>query len=98
MGSVWWAEIALKPLRRTPFKTGLLPGSDHIHVFRNQTVGKRWSDAASGPLFETLILIARSSAPPLAYSTRTSKYLSWSNTPVSSNSYSGAPRPRFLFV
>ena len=70
----------------------------HDHVLRNQRVGRTCSVAASGPRFVTVIWISRSSGAPLAYSTSTSKYRSWSNTPVSRSSYSKSCFPRRRFV
>ncbi len=47
--------------------------SPQLHVFRNQSVGRTWSDAASFPRFATVIRIRMSSGPAFAYSTKTSK-------------------------
>ena len=41
--------------------------------FRNHSVGRRCSSAASGPRFTAVIFTRMSSVPPLAYSTKTSK-------------------------
>ena len=45
----------------------------HDQVLRNQSVGRRWMAAGSGPRFVTVMRIAVSVGFALAYSTSTSK-------------------------
>ena len=64
-------------------------------VLRNHAVGSTWIVSASRPSFVTLISTSRSAASSLlAYVTSVTQYRSWSKTPVSRISYSGARRSR----
>ena len=72
----WAAETALVPARAvTCASLGFTawPAIQDDQSLRNQSVGRRWSSAASGPRFTAVIFTRMSSAPPLAYSTKTSK-------------------------
>ena len=80
------------------FRTASPLRPPHDHVFRNQSVGRRCTRAASGPRLWTETRIRRSSGPSLATSTKTSKYRSSSKAPVSSSSYSISSRDRPRFV
>src|SRR5215472_14142356 len=64
------------------------------HIFVESTCNL----ADCGPRLCTEILTRTSSGSALAYSTNTSKYLSSSKMPVSSNSYSNSSRERCRFV
>jgi len=66
--------------------------------FRNHSVGRRCSSAASGPRLAAVIFTRMSSGPALAHSTKMSKYRSSLKTRVSSNSYSNSFRERRRFV
>ncbi len=79
-------------------RTGFSPSSPHDQVFRNHSVGRRCSRAASLPRLWTDTLIRMSSGPSLAYSRKTSKYRSSSKTPVSRSSYSSSSFVRLRFV
>ena len=68
------------------------------HVFRNHSVGSRCSAARSGPRLYAVMRTSKSSGAAFAYSTKTSKYRSSLNTPVSISSYSSSVRPRRAFV
>jgi len=48
--------------------------SCHVQLLRNQSVGNRWSGAASGPRLATVRRIKISSGEAFAYSAVTSKY------------------------
>jgi hypothetical protein len=73
------AATALEPnggsiCRTLGFTAARFDGPIHAdQSFRNHSVGKRCSSAASGPRLAVVILTRMSSALPLAYSTKTSK-------------------------
>src|SRR6266576_794372 len=84
---------------RIGFSAALLDSAIHAdQSLRNHSVGKRCSPAAFGPRLTAVILTRMSSGPSLAYSTKTSKYLSSLKTPVSRSSYSMSFFERWLFV
>ena len=65
----------------------------HDHVLRNHAVGSTWIVSVSWPAFVTCISTSSSAASSLlAYVTSVTQYRSWSKTPVSRISYSGARR------
>jgi len=67
-----------------------------VQILRNQRVGNTWITLSSGPRLYTLISISKSVGAAFAYSTKTSKYRSSLNMPVSSSSYSGSVLLRLL--
>ena len=90
--------MLLLALFGTFLSTGRETPSFQDHVFRNQSVGSTYNVAGSGPRLNTVILIRMFSGVSFAYSTKTSKYLSSSNIPVSSSSYSSSWRERRRLV
>src|SRR6185369_2416801 len=93
------AATTLVPLGPAPVESdGFAVPGDHVQVFRNQSVGRRCTVAASGPRFQTLIRTSTSAGDAFAYSTNTSKYRFSSKTPVSISSYSRSWRERWAFV
>src|SRR5215467_1919477 len=85
-------------LRDASFSDGFDCSGHQLQVLRNQRAGNMWITASSGPRLEIPISISMSVGEPLAYSTKTSKYRSSSNMPVSMSSYSGSRRLRPLLV
>src|SRR5215469_16810688 len=61
----------------------------HVQRLRNHSVGNTWITLSSGPRLHRVISINKSVGAAFAYSTKTSKYRSPSNIPVSSSSYFG---------
>ena len=67
------ARTTRPPWPGTSWRTGRSAVPCQDHRLRNQSVGRTWSSAASGPRLWTLIRIRTSSGESLAYSTNTSK-------------------------
>src|SRR5215469_9415487 len=85
-------------LREISLSDGFGSSGHQVQMLRNQRVGNTWITLSLGPRLHTLISISKSVGVAFAYSTKTSKYRSSLNMPVSRSSYSGSKRVRCRLV